>query len=314
MFLLYSFFFLSLFLGFFLVGTAPDMRPFEGELIGYTQLSKGGLVFKYFLIQMLAGLCLLMIMFLTFFSMMDKGWGQLLILFFLSVKVGFFPGHGWVIETYGVLTFMEMFFLGIVPKLPSFFLMWMFFDGLLMMSLMVGFFSLVIGVLGGLKSTSVRHLLGLSSIMNMGWMLFALYLGLDGFFLCFLIYLVVSFTLYMSMTRWGISSYLSFTQGNNSHKILFIIGGVFFIMLGVPVGLLFFFKLYVIMNFFPYVILVLLLFFNSISILMYVRFFWFIFFTPQMSLIFINFKTMSLTMICMFFGVLLPTLFLYFNF
>lgn len=148
---------------------------------------------KYFLIQSLARILLLIrgIFFFVFFIYKSI----ILLLIGLSLKIGFFPGQFWVPNLLRSLSWINNFLvLGPIKIAPLGFLRLVIINEYVKnLVLVLGLFRAFIGSLLGVNQTSVRAILGASSISHSGWILISIVYGyLWGYFFRYLIVLLFS--------------------------------------------------------------------------------------------------------------------------
>uniref|UniRef100_A0AB38ZHC5 NADH-ubiquinone oxidoreductase chain 2 n=1 Tax=Ledropsis sp. 1 XYW-2023a TaxID=3078463 RepID=A0AB38ZHC5_9HEMI len=142
---------------------------------------------SYFLVQGLSSS--LLIFSLVFFSVNTNGLISSFFCFSLLLKLGCAPFHNWVM---GVITGMDydslLLFLTF-SKLPPFFMLSYISYNL---SIFV-FFCLVVGSVGGLNHSSLKKILGFSSVFNMGFVVYLLEVGSLWLVYFFIYFLMVSF-------------------------------------------------------------------------------------------------------------------------
>lgn len=148
---------------------------------------------KYFLIQSLARILLLVggIFFFVFFIYKSI----ILLLIRLSLKIGFFPGQFWVPSLLRSLSWINNFLiLGPIKVAPLGFLRLIIVnDYLKNLVLVLGLLRALVGSLLGINQSSVRGILGASSISHSGWILISIIYGfLWGYFFSYLLVLFFS--------------------------------------------------------------------------------------------------------------------------
>nr|QXX99474.1 NADH dehydrogenase subunit 2 [Laevapex fuscus] len=132
---------------------------------------------KYFLIQSLASMFML-ISGVLYFNLYEQEYiFYILFLMSLSLKIGFFPGHFWVpsvMSSVGMISMMLL--LGPMKFIPlAFFnLSFQILDKILFTVLILAVFSTIVGAILGNNQTSIRSMLGSSSISHSGWMMVAM--------------------------------------------------------------------------------------------------------------------------------------------
>lgn len=129
-------------------------------------------VIKYFCVQAL-GRGLLMLGGILFYIDPRVRWhSQLIFIFSLFIKLGVFPMHFWVPRVAAGLNWIPIFILLGWQKIPPFALLVNILDGAGWLSrivLFLGGLRALTGSIIGLNQTSVRAILGSSSIVHTGW-------------------------------------------------------------------------------------------------------------------------------------------------
>nr|ASY98210.1 NADH dehydrogenase subunit 2 [Pseudovates chlorophaea] len=183
---------------------------------------------KYFLIQAIASSILLFLILLKsniqemFYLMNSMNWNNLIILPLL-MKIAASPFYWWLPSVMEGLSWMNCFILLSIQKiiplmLISYMLMNNFFIQIVIIS------SAFIGAIGGLNQISLRKILSYSSINHIGWMLSAMILGSNLWFLYFTIYTINIISIIMLMNMNNVS-YISqtFNMMNNKKIMKFIL-------------------------------------------------------------------------------------------
>nr|YP_011036732.1 NADH dehydrogenase subunit 2 [Xestocephalus cognatus]WRK21336.1 NADH dehydrogenase subunit 2 [Xestocephalus cognatus] len=117
---------------------------------------------KYFIIQSVSSSMMILGLIM---SMKTTSW--LLISYSMMIKMGTSPFHMWMISVSEGLTYMNLFIMLTITKIPPMMIMNYNMTDNPMMSML----SLIIGSMMGLNQTSTRKILAYSSIYNMGFML-----------------------------------------------------------------------------------------------------------------------------------------------
>nr|YP_008083036.1 NADH dehydrogenase subunit 2 [Ascidiella aspersa]CCO25815.1 NADH dehydrogenase subunit 2 [Ascidiella aspersa] len=240
---------------------------------GGNGMTQGGLVvrkmntmMKYMLVQMtMGGVLLMLIMVKEFGSVFTSSGGSVYLslglIVILSVKMGVFPGHTWVVDVFSGLSLFECFLIGVLPKFGLYVLLFNFFDfsheGLCYVVLSVGFLSVLVGGVLGCSYSDVRCVMGCSSIVGGGWLM----IGLGGcyywmFLLGFSYYIIVVFVLLEYLTgALGVFEVFGPAQLGGTSGVrgqLGVESGVLNLLLlgfvGVPCSLVFFFKLIMVVS------------------------------------------------------------------
>ncbi|YP_006341027.1 NADH dehydrogenase subunit 2 (mitochondrion) [Ciona intestinalis B CG-2006] len=235
--------------------------------IGGIGFQKFGVLIKYMFLQIFSGMIILFSFSLSNllldFSKMGLNLGlhtqyyginmimemfSFMFIFSIALKLGLFPGHLWVVDVFSGLTFHECFILGTIPKYAPFLLLngdYCESNNLLML---LGGLSILLGSFQGLNYSDMRQIMGGSSIMNTGWLMLGfLFGGLNMFFMMYLIYsytLWVLFNLIRVLNIQTLGAYK--TWFSYTDKMLFSFA--IFIMMGMPCGVMFFYKIFLIMG------------------------------------------------------------------
>nr|ATW72367.1 NADH dehydrogenase subunit 2 [Dolabella auricularia] len=164
---------------------------------------------KYFCIQALGSALLFMSGLVLYFAVVDSFMFSLLFLFSLSIKLGLFPGHFWVPSIVSGLEWVPCVLMLTWQKIPPFALT----VSLVSMSdysmqeliLLLGGISALVGGLIGNNQTSLRAMIGASSVAHTGWASVGAVCG--GLWLYFIMYcLVLAFS---ASFFWGGDSIMS---------------------------------------------------------------------------------------------------------
>nr|YP_009498356.1 NADH dehydrogenase subunit 2 [Biomphalaria pfeifferi]AWK49467.1 NADH dehydrogenase subunit 2 [Biomphalaria pfeifferi] len=229
-------------------------------LMNYFSSSKESMM-KYFLIQSLASVMMFISGIIFFNNIEQLNMVNYLFLMSLSLKLGIFPGHFWVPSLVNSLSWISnMMLLGPLKIAPMGFLsMLVFSNNMMHMIIILGVFSAIIGSILGNNQTSVRSMIGSSSISHSGWMCVGMCFGyIWGYMLMYLIILMFMFySLFML-------DYLSF-----SVMLLSLSGLPPFIMFLMKMKILFYslFSL-------EYFIFIMLILSSIISLNFYLKFFY----------------------------------------
>nr|YP_010574743.1 NADH dehydrogenase subunit 2 [Carminodoris armata]UZI00314.1 NADH dehydrogenase subunit 2 [Carminodoris armata] len=138
---------------------------------GFHSLSKES-VMKYFCIQALGSGLLMLGGVLLFMNPMISTISNFIFVLSLFMKLGMFPLHFWVPSVAAGLNWVPMFVLLAWQKIPPFaFLMSMMENAHWMLTpvLVFGGMTALVGAIIGLNQTSLRAMLGSSSIAHTGW-------------------------------------------------------------------------------------------------------------------------------------------------
>nr|QBF00330.1 NADH dehydrogenase subunit 2 [Stegana sp. 1276 JL-2019] len=153
---------------------------------------------KYFLVQALASSILLFSVIILMMKNMlnfeiNSLYSSSIIMSSLLLKSGAAPFHFWFPNIMEGLSWMNCLLLMTWQKIaPLMLISYLNVEIILYSSIIL---SVIIGSLGGLNQTSLRKLLAFSSINHLGWMLISLKINLSIWFIYFLMYSFLSFTL-----------------------------------------------------------------------------------------------------------------------
>nr|YP_010946908.1 NADH dehydrogenase subunit 2 [Salganea raggei]WGO57665.1 NADH dehydrogenase subunit 2 [Salganea raggei] len=151
---------------------------------------------KYFLIQALASSSLLFIILSksileSMFSFIHSSMTSIIIAAPLLMKMGAAPLHWWFPGVMEGLSWMNCFILMTIQKIaPLILISYSINFNQFMTSIVI--MSILIGTIGGYNQISLRKILTYSSINHMGWMLTAMMLSENLWFLYFLIYTLLT--------------------------------------------------------------------------------------------------------------------------
>nr|UBU96764.1 NADH dehydrogenase subunit 2 [Gyraulus sp. GE1] len=212
---------------------------------------------KYFLIQSLAS-ALILISGIFLITIKYDLFFMLLFVLGMSMKLGFFPGHFWVISIVENLSWTScMMMLGPLKIAPFGFLS-MFSDNMFLIGFAMA--SVFVGSLLGMNQLNVRAMLGASSISHSGWMIFSMCYGYLWMYM--FVYMLLLMFLFMSLS----------IMDNLSTSVCLIS------MSGLPPFVMFLVKMkviyYIIFNL-EYLYLMFLVVSSIISLFFYLKFFYF---------------------------------------
>nr|YP_010835924.1 NADH dehydrogenase subunit 2 [Cunedda sp. 1 SJ-2023a]WGC89443.1 NADH dehydrogenase subunit 2 [Cunedda sp. 1 SJ-2023a] len=124
---------------------------------------------KYFIIQAISSSLLLLGVMMM---IMNYNWlGNLIIYLSLMIKIGVAPFHSWVLSVVEGLSYFCLFILLFMMKLVP-----LFISSLMNISFMlVALITMIFGAISGLIQNSIRKLLALSSIYNLGLIISCIY-------------------------------------------------------------------------------------------------------------------------------------------
>nr|AFO12804.1 NADH dehydrogenase subunit 2 [Pachydactylus gaiasensis] len=163
---------------------------------------------KYFLIQTTAAS---MILFATTLNAWETGhWNitlsssssaNIIILSAILLKLGITPAHLWYPDVMQGSNMLTALAISTWQKLAPLTLLYLTINHMSTLILMLtGLLSVTIGGLGGLNQTQTRKIMAFSSIAHMGWLMIALTINPNLTTLTLLMYLLMTTTLFLSIT------------------------------------------------------------------------------------------------------------------
>nr|WID87906.1 NADH dehydrogenase subunit 2 [Physella acuta]WID87919.1 NADH dehydrogenase subunit 2 [Physella acuta]WJL98011.1 NADH dehydrogenase subunit 2 [Physella acuta]WJL98024.1 NADH dehydrogenase subunit 2 [Physella acuta]WJL98037.1 NADH dehydrogenase subunit 2 [Physella acuta] len=160
---------------------------------------------KYFIVQSISSMWIMLGGYMVWDLATGSSVLMLLFLIGLMFKLGLFPGHFWVIQVVsGLKKLPLMFILSVMKLAPLFLIVTLNYKANIFSLIYLGVMSIVAGGLLGIIQSTVRGVLGSSSISHSGWMIITIVL--NTFIPYFLAYFV---TLTMFLLVWGKENYLA---------------------------------------------------------------------------------------------------------
>nr|AUO29227.1 NADH dehydrogenase subunit 2 [Enallagma cyathigerum] len=155
---------------------------------------------KYFMVQAMASMMLLMSLILSEFIMFDKKMIYLIFLVSMFIKMGAAPFHMWFPGVMQGLSWFNCMLLMTWQKIaPMVMTSYILTTG--MLSNMIILMSVIIGAVGGFNQTSIRKIMAYSSISHIGWMIMAMLMSSSYWMMCFMFYSVLSITVVILMNN-----------------------------------------------------------------------------------------------------------------
>nr|YP_010319223.1 NADH dehydrogenase subunit 2 [Parasesarma eumolpe]QJH91604.1 NADH dehydrogenase subunit 2 [Parasesarma eumolpe] len=177
---------------------------------------------KYFLIQALGSA-----MFISsgFLSLLFFYISYIFIFLALLLKLASAPFHFWFPQVMEGLNWPQIFLLSSIQKLaPMILLSYLLINNVLIK--MVIFFSIlsaIVGALGGLNLLQLRKIIAFSSINHMSWMMIAISTGDVFWFIYFIIYTFILFSItsmFFNLQMFTLSNLIQSDQNSIMHSIL----------------------------------------------------------------------------------------------
>nr|AVE15613.1 NADH dehydrogenase subunit 2 [Caliris sp. JZ-2017] len=176
------------------MGLEINMLSFIPLLISNKNLLSSEASIKYFLIQVIASSSFLFLILLKtnsiemFVFMGESNWSNLITIPFL-LKIACAPFHWWLPSVMEGISWINCFIILSIQKIaPLMLISYIMINNLFTQFVILS--SAIIGAIGGLNSTSLRKIISFSSINHLGWLLSTLILGINLWFLYFMIYSV----------------------------------------------------------------------------------------------------------------------------
>lgn len=213
-------------------GLEVNLIGFLPVLLYQKRASERESAVKYFIVQALGSRLLIFgslisssLSFTWDPSTLSSSFSVLILLTGLTVKMGLFPFHFWLPRVMAGLPWLSCLLLATWQKVAPLFLIGALLTvpGIYSLSILVCLLaagSSLVGGLGGINQTQVRAILAYSSIGHLGWIIFASCHSSYGIKVYFLIYVLVSITIFSAI--WALNTnnakrlagLMSFHSGN----------------------------------------------------------------------------------------------------
>nr|WGT74395.1 NADH dehydrogenase subunit 2 [Paduniella sp. LP-2022] len=185
---------------------------------------------KYFFIQTLASL-----MIFFFIMMMWKYLENnviMMINLFLMIKLGSSPFHFWYIQIIESLSWTMFFFISTWQKImPLIMLSYNFNVELLIMMI---YLNLIFSFIGGINQTSLRKILGYSSLNHISWMFGSMLMNLNLMIFYLIIYLIMMLNICLMLNISNINMLTQMFYFNNYKLNMMFFSMIFFSLAGIP--------------------------------------------------------------------------------
>nr|QLY89651.1 NADH dehydrogenase subunit 2 [Lype reducta] len=187
---------------------------------------------KYFFIQTICSLMLFMLIIFMWNKMMNNNMTINLMNLCLIMKLGSAPLHYWFIQIIESLSWMNLFLISTWQKIiPMIMLTYNFNMNLIMLSI---YLNSLIGAIGGINQTSLRKILGYSSINHIGWMLASMLINDMILISYLLIYMFMMSYICIMFFNWNINFISQFSFMNNIKLNSMFMMMIFFSLGGLP--------------------------------------------------------------------------------
>lgn len=195
------------------VGLELNLLSFIPVIISNKRVEDSECAIKYFLVQSIGSLVLLFGVILNSIALEGirnfkplERISILLIFISLMLKVGLPPFHYWFPEVVLRLGWISNIFLLTWQKLGPFILIRYILETLdTYLTFFLVVLRMTIGGLGGLNQTSVKRIIAFSSINHMGWIISALFLSLNTWFVYYAIYSILRVCMIIVFRTYGVN-------------------------------------------------------------------------------------------------------------
>nr|YP_010865473.1 NADH dehydrogenase subunit 2 [Eoneureclipsis hainanensis]WGT74382.1 NADH dehydrogenase subunit 2 [Eoneureclipsis hainanensis] len=187
---------------------------------------------KYFFVQTICSLNLFLMILILWNWIHQKNLIFSLLNLCILMKMGSAPLHHWYIQIVESLSWLNLFLISTWQKImPLIMLTYNFNLNILIFSI---YLNTLIGAIGGINQTSLRKILGFSSINHIGWMLCCLIIN-DNMVNFYLIYYTLTMILIsMMFYMWNINYMNQMYYFNNFKLNILLFMMIFFSLGGLP--------------------------------------------------------------------------------
>nr|YP_009654836.1 NADH dehydrogenase subunit 2 [Placosternum urus]QCI09404.1 NADH dehydrogenase subunit 2 [Placosternum urus] len=153
------------------MGLELNMMSFIPLIMNKTKKSSSEAAMMYFLMQSMSSMLLMMMVLFNIYSQ-SKDWIMInsTITSCLLIKMGAAPFHKWLPEILSKMEWNKCIWLMTWQKLAPLMVMSNLNNNSMILNMSI-YSSIIIGSIGGINQTSLRKMMGYSSINHMGWML-----------------------------------------------------------------------------------------------------------------------------------------------
>jgi NADH-ubiquinone oxidoreductase chain 2 len=256
------------------IGLEINLIRFTPLLINKLKPSSIEIIIKYFLVQAIASIMIILIgLLLINASSLDiYSYAGILITISLALKSGVAPFHFWFPQ---VIEYAEWFQVCLIltwQKIAPLVLLCFFLNPIVYLIIIS---SAIIGILGGLNQTSLKKILTYSSIIHSSWLISILFIRDSLWWFYFLAYTIITISIIIPVSVFQITNITSINQLKINIKTKILISLNLLSLSGLPPFLGFTIKLYsvntIITNSFDWVILITLIISSLVAFYFYCR-------------------------------------------
>nr|ACY00198.1 NADH dehydrogenase subunit 2 [Bacillus rossius] len=185
------------------MGMEINMMSFLPLIIEQNNLTSKESALTYFMIQTIASMIMMMSIITmminkNYMNIIMKEMSNMMMMSALMMKSGISPFHFWMPKMMEGMSWIKCFILMTWQKIIPLMIMsniiqmnWMNMSAMMM--------SIIVGAVGGLNQTSIRKNMAYSSITNNGWMMAAMLISETMWMTYFMMYIIMTATMTMSM-------------------------------------------------------------------------------------------------------------------
>ena len=196
---------------------------------------------KYFIIQVVASLMLIIVAAIIYFI---RNIALSLIALALLIKIGAAPTHQWILRVAGTLSWNNIFIILVIQKIIPLSYLSLALKEFTTISTIFVVCRAIAGSLGGLIQRSLRKILAYSSIAHLGWIITRLILQRWLWIHYFIIYAIILSLIIFNIDKIKITYLTNFLSKSNS-TLKVMVGIMFLGIAGLPPGTGFLLKIIV---------------------------------------------------------------------
>nr|ATI10808.1 NADH dehydrogenase subunit 2 [Megalophasma granulatum] len=184
------------------MGMEMNLMAFMPMILQKNNMLSKESAMTYFMVQAVASM-LLMVFMITMPSLNFYNMKPIMLMSILMMKSGITPFHFWLPKLMEGLNWNMCLILMTIQKITPMMMM----SSLIKMNIftmMVMITSVMVGAIGGLNQTSLRKMMGYSSISNNGWMMAAMMMSEMTWFYYFMIYSIMTVIMTKTMDNYNI--------------------------------------------------------------------------------------------------------------